>query len=91
VYTGVLTVTAYGGILGVTVANPRIVESSDGPVLVVDTLDASAPVLRVASLRVVEPAPPGVIEYEAALLDTGRAWLGDAYAVGTTLDRVTVV
>lgn len=90
-FAGTLRVTAYGGILDVTVASPRIISSVDGQELVVETLDNARPVMRVASLQSVESDGAGIAEYEATLLADAGSWLGDAYAVGTRLDRVTVV
>jgi len=90
-YAGVLSVTAYGGILGVTVAQPHIAHTSYGLRLAVRTLDSTRPVLHVAALEPAADTPPDTVEYRALLLGEAVSWLGDAYAAGTELDRVTLL
>lgn len=90
-YAGVLSVTAYGGILGVTVAQPHIAHTAHGRRLAVRTLDPAHPVLHVAELEPAADTAPGTVEYTARLLGEAVSWLGDAYAAGTELDRVTLL
>lgn len=87
-FRGRVTFQAHGGMLKVTLTDPWLETTLEGPVLTI----AETPTRRtaIAKLGAGQRAEDGALEFPAAITLDGMMIIGDHYPPGTALDRVRV-
>lgn len=89
-FAGRAHITAHGGALDVTFADPVIDYSSGAALLTADTGDGREPVARLLDAPVSDEFAGGGVAQDVALTIEGSVWLGAVYAPWARMDPVRV-